>query len=442
MQEWLWASAAELGRGIGAGRIDPVALTQTYLDAIAAHPMTPRIYARVTPQRALAEARAAATRAASGLRRGPLDGVPVSWKDNFDTAGIATEAGTALMAGRLPARDAQVLANATAAGLVCLGKTHMSEIAFSGLGYNPITATPPCINDSDAAPGGSSSGGAASVAHGLAAAAVGSDTGGSVRIPAAWNDLVGLKTTHGRLSLDGVVPLCPSFDTVGPLTRTVEDAALMLAALQGAPAADLDGAALAGARFMVLQTVALDAVEPAPAAAFDRAVARLARAGAVVERRALPLVVRAMALAALLFPPDAYAWWHPLVEAAPDKMYDRILERIRAGATVSAADYIAGWTSLRALRAEWHVAVAGFDAVIMPTAPLLPPKLDRLISDNAYYKATNLMTLRNTRIGNLMGGCALSLPSGTPSCAIMLNAPAGAEAHLLRLGAAVAAALA
>ncbi|MBI1416994.1 MAG: amidase [Limimaricola sp.] len=442
MQEWLWASAAELGRGIGAGRIDPVALTQTYLDAIAAHPMTPRIYARVTAERALAEARAAAARAASGLRRGPLDGVPVSWKDNFDTTGIATEAGTALMAGRRPDRDAQVLANATAAGLVCLGKTHMSEIAFSGLGYNPTTATPPCINDAEAVPGGSSSGAAASVAHGLAAAAVGSDTGGSVRIPAAWNDLVGLKTTHGRLSLEGVVPLCLTFDTVGPLTRTVEDAALMLSALEGARAPDLDGTALAGSRLMVLETVAMDELESTPAAAFDSAVARLERAGATIERRALPLVTRAMDLAAILFATDAYALWRPLVESAPDKMYDRILERIRAGATVSAADYIAGWSALRALRADWAAEVAGFDAVIMPTAPIMPPKVDRLVTDEPYYKAANLLTLRNTRIGNLMGGCALTLPSGTPSCGIMLNAPAGGEAGLLRLGAAVAAVLA
>ncbi len=199
-KDWLWMTAADLGRGIAAGEIDPVALTQTYLDAIAAHPLKDRIYARLTPDRALAEAQAAADRAKAGQRRGLLDGVPISWKDLFDTAGVATEAGSALLAGRVPDRDAVVLRNATAAGLVCLGKTHMSELAFSGLGYNPITATPPCVNDAEAVPGGSSSGAAASVAFGLAPAGIGSDTGGSVRIPAVWNDLVGLKTTIGRLS--------------------------------------------------------------------------------------------------------------------------------------------------------------------------------------------------------------------------------------------------
>jgi len=233
MDAWRWMTAQALGQGIAAGDIDPVDLTETYLTAIDAHPMRDRIYARVTHDRARAEAQAASDRAKAGLRRGPLDGVPVFWKDLFDTAGIATEAGTALMAGRVPTKDGAVLRNATHAGLVCLGKTHLSEIAFSGLGLNPITATSPCVNDEDAVAGGSSSGAAASVAYGLAAVGIGSDTGGSVRIPSAWNDLAGLKTSHGRLSLDGVVPLCLTFDTVGPLCRSVADNALVLAALEG-----------------------------------------------------------------------------------------------------------------------------------------------------------------------------------------------------------------
>ncbi len=162
MQDWRWKTAAELGRGIGAGEIDPTALVEVYLEAIDAHEFRDRIYVRVTHDRARAEAQAAAERAKSGMRRSALDGVPVSWKDLFDTAGVGTEAGTALLAGRVPDTDAKVLEAATAAGLVCLGKTHMSEIAFSGLGLNPITATPPCVNDHDAVPGGSSSGAGAS----------------------------------------------------------------------------------------------------------------------------------------------------------------------------------------------------------------------------------------------------------------------------------------
>ena len=153
--------AADLGRGIGTGEIDPVTLTDTYLTAIENHPLGPRIYARTTPDRARSEARAAADRAKAGHRLSPLDGVPVSWKDLFDTAGTATEAGSKLLTGRVPDQDAVVLQNATMAGLVCLGKTHMSELAFSGLGYNPSTQTPPCVNFPNSVAGGSSSGAAA-----------------------------------------------------------------------------------------------------------------------------------------------------------------------------------------------------------------------------------------------------------------------------------------
>ncbi|MGR3434739.1 MAG: amidase, partial [Shimia sp.] len=309
MQDWLTMSAAALGRGIAAGEIDAEALTDTYLSAITSHPDTPRIYARTTEARARAEAAAAAYRARIGQRRGPLDGVPISWKDLFDTAGTATEAGSALLAGRVPTRDAEVLRTATGHGLVCLGKTHMSELAFSGLGLNPITATPPCINDREAVPGGSSSGAAASVAHGLAAAGIGSDTGGSVRIPAAWNDLVGLKTTPGLLPTTGAVPLSRYFDTVGPLARTVEDAALLLEALGGGPALDLRGATLRGARFLVMDTIAMEELDDAPARDFDTACARIASAGAAIEHGESPALTRAFAQVPTLYGAETYGLW-------------------------------------------------------------------------------------------------------------------------------------
>jgi aspartyl-tRNA(Asn)/glutamyl-tRNA(Gln) amidotransferase subunit A len=434
MTSWLYSTAGDLGREIGAGRIHPVELAEAYLDAAAAHPDGARIYARMTGARARAEAMAAATRAKAGQRRGPLDGVPVSWKDLFDTAGVATEAGSALLKGRVPERDAEVLATATAQGLVCLGKTHMSELAFSGLGLNPVTQTPPCVNDPLAVPGGSSSGAAASVAFGLAAAAIGSDTGGSVRIPSAWNDLVGLKTTSGRLSLTGAVPLCETFDTVGPLARSVEDCALLLAALEGGRAADLRGASLAGVRLLVLETVALDDLRAAPAKGFEGAVHRLAQAGAVVERGAIPEVAEAMGMAGLLFTTEAYGIWRDTIEAAPDLMFPRILERFRTGADATAADYVAGWRRLHALRRIWAERTAGYDAVLVPTSPILPPDARRLMTDDAYYVSENLLALRNTRIGNLFGLCALSLPTGQPSCGISLMAAPGAEERLLRLG--------
>ena len=441
MQDWLGRTAADQGRAIGTGDLDPVDLTQAYLDAIAAHPMAARIYARTTPDRALAEAGAARSRAKAGMRLSLLDGVPISWKDLFDTAGVATEAGTALLKGRVPARDAEVLRNATGAGLVCLGKTHTSELAFSGLGLNPITATPPNVNDHAAVPGGSSSGAATSVAFGLAACGIGTDTGGSVRIPAAWNDLVGLKTTAGRVSSAGVVPLCEKFDTVGPLCRSVEDAALMLAALEGGNPADLRGASLAGRRLAILKTVVMDDLRDGPANAFASAVTRLESAGAVITEVEAPELAEALKLAPILFTAEAYGIWRDAIEAAPHLMFDQILERFRSGAAFSGADYVAAWRSLEAGRRTWHARMAGYDAVICPTAPNLPPNLERLMADHDYYVTENLLTLRNTRAGNLMGLCATTLPTGTLGCGLMLLGAPMAEEALLRLSAAAEAAL-
>ncbi len=442
MQEWLTMTACDLGRGIGKGQIDPVELTETYLAAIDAHPHRDRIYARVTHDRARSEAKAAKERAALGLRRSLLDGVPISWKDLFDTAGIGTEAGSALLKGRVPDADAVVLRNATALGTVCLGKTHMSELAFSGLGLNPITDTPPCVDDEDAVPGGSSSGAGASVAWGLAACGIGSDTGGSVRIPAAWNNLVGLKTTAGRLSLEGVVPLCLRFDTVGPLARSVEDAAHMLALLEGGSPADLRGASLKGRRFAELQNVAKGDLRDAPRKAFDDALDRLRDAGAEIVPLEVPELDDAMALSGVLYTTEAYGLWKDVIEANPEAMYPEILERFRTGKDVSGPDYVAAWSKLKACRAAWDAATAGFDAVLAPTAPILPPNLERLLSDHDYYVTENLLALRNTRIGNLMGLAALTLPTGTAGCGLMMLGYPGSEEALLRLGSAAETALA
>ena len=441
MGDWLRMTASELGRGVGDGSIDPVELAQAHLDAIDGHPERDRVYAVVTERRALAEAEAARGRAAAGTRRGPLDGVPVSWKDLFDTAGTPTEAGSALLKGRVPERDARTLRLATMAGLVCLGKTHMSELAFSGLGLNPVTATPPCVNDREAVAGGSSSGAAASVALGMAALAIGSDTGGSVRIPAAWNDLVGLKTTSGRISLEGVVPLCARFDTVGPLARSVEDCAHALAALEGGAAADLRGASLQGVRLAELETVALEDVRDAPARAHSEAVGRLVAAGAVVERLAAPEVAEAIELSGTLFSVEAYGTWGEAIEAAPEKMFAPIRERFRGGRDVPGERYVAAWQKLDELRALWSRRMAGWDGAIMPSSPILPPNAQRLLADEEYYAEENLLALRNTRIGNLMGLCAVTLPAGTPSCGVMICGRPGDEERLLRIAAAAEAAL-
>ena len=342
----------------------------------------------------------------------------------------------------MPDQDAQVLRNATAMGTVCLGKTHMSELAFSGLGLNPVKETPPCINDPEAVPGGSSSGAAASVAFDLAACGIGSDTGGSVRIPSAWNDLVGLKTTSGRVSLEGVVPLCLKFDTVGPLSRTVEDAALFLSVLEGSPAADLRGSSLKGRRFADLQTIVQDDLDDTVRTAHDSALDRLREAGAEIVPLEVPELAEAMALSGVLFTTEAYGLWKDVIEASPDLMFPAILERFRAGGSVLGADYVAAWAKLEQTRMIWDQATCGFDAVLSPTSPILPPNMQRLMTDDDYYVHANLMALRNTRVGNLMGLCGLSLPTGTPSCGLQVLGQSNREEALLRVGAGIERALA
>lgn len=431
--EWLSGTASEQGRAILAGLVSPVDLTDAYLEAIRRHPDRDLIFARLTADRARSQAIAAHDRARAGLRRGLLDGVPISWKDNIDSAGTATEAGSALLKGRVPQCDAAILSNADAAGLVCLGKTHMTELAFSGLGLNPVTATPPNALDPALAPGGSSSGSAVSVALGLASASIGSDTGGSIRLPSAWNGLVGFKPTPGAVPMAGIVPLCPRFDVAGPIARSVEDCAELFAVMTATRAPDLAEARVSGLRLMVLDGVPFDQAREAPVAAFEEAVEALARAGARITRAAPPCVAEAMALSPQLFAPEAYGVWSAHIEDAPEAMYPPILTRFRAGKEVNAPEFVAAWQKLDRLRAAWADAVAGFDAVILPSSPILPPDREALLADEAFFASENLLTLRNTRIGNLFGLPAVSLPTARPAAGIMAMGKVGGDLHLLRV---------
>ena len=440
-QNLLESTATDLGRLIEAGQLSPSELTQTYLEAIDAHPLAHRIYANTTRERAISEASAATERAVQGTRNGPLDGVPVSWKDLFDTDGVGTEAGSAFLKDRVPHADAVVLRNATSGGLVCLGKTHMSELAFSGLGLNPVTQSPPCVNDPNAVAGGSSSGAAASVAFNVAAAAIGSDTGGSVRIPAAWNDLVGLKTTSGLLSLKGVVPLCAKFDTVGPLCRSVEDAANLFAILGGTEQLQIQKTGLKGKRFAICSTLALDTLEDAPKNAFAHAIQSLIDAGAIVEELDIPEINPAMSLAGCLFTTEAYAQWQSEIDTTPELMYPAIRDRFLIGRTYLGYEYVQAWQKLDQLRENYLKRTSGYDAILLPSSPILPPNVEELEQDSEYYTSANLLALRNTRIGNLLGLCGLTLPTSMPSCGLMIYCIPLEERKLLTLGANIEAVL-
>jgi len=434
MVDWSGMTAAGLGREIAAGRADPREIAEACLEAAGAHPHGARIFARLCPERARAEAAAAARRARSGDRLGALDGVPLAWKDNVDSAGIATEAGSRLLAGRVPQSDAGVLARATRAGSVCLGKTHLSELAFSGLGVNPVAATPPNAHDPDLAPGGSSAGTAVAVALGLAPAGIGTDTGGSVRIPACWNDLVGLKTTFGLIPNDGIVPLARSLDTVGPITRTVEDAALLLGVLSGAePVGEVDPAPA----LVISGTITGEGCDAGVEAAFADATERLGRAGLRLAEEAVPEFAEALDIAgrmSSIVTFDGWQAWGATIEANPGVMYPMIEKRFRIGAQVDPDRDRMARAALAALR-ERLVARLGTRLILCPSVACLAPPVDRLLAEEDYYSERNLLALRNTRLANLLGLSALTLPvPGRAMTGVMLIAPPLAEARLLAAG--------
>ena len=430
-QSWLKMTACELGRGIDNRSISPIALVKTYLEAIRNHPLNNDIYARISSERALKEANAAEIRAKTNNRLSLLDGVPISWKDLFDSKGINTEAGSMLLSGRIPESDAVVLDNATQAGLVCIGKTHMSELAFSGLGLNPMTKTTPCVNNLDAVSGGSSSGAAGSVAFNLASIGIGSDTGGSVRVPAAWNDLVGLKTTSRDISLKGVVPLCPKFDTIGPLCRSVEDAAVIYSILKNQNYTPIKKPN--SLRLMRLEGISEEDIENAPLTAFDDACAKISKTDITITKHKFPVLKKLLSLAGIIYTVEAYEVWGEILEKEGKKMYPEILSRFMAGKNFTQNEYKNAWSSINSIRADWVNFTQEFDAVILPTSPILPPNKTKLLSDSSYYKRANLLALRNTRIGNMLGLCSITLPTSQPSCGFMIMGAPFSELKLLNI---------
>jgi aspartyl-tRNA(Asn)/glutamyl-tRNA(Gln) amidotransferase subunit A len=445
-EAWHQMTALALGRAIGSGGIDPVELADFFLGRIATDDPDHLVYLRPTPERARAEAAAARERARSGMRLGPLDGVPLSWKDLVDMAGVETNAAARALQGRVPDHDAPLLARASRAGTVCLGKTNMTEFAFSGLGINTTYGTPANACDAEVAriPGGSSSGAAVSVARGLAPAAIGSDTGGSVRIPASLNGLVGLKTTAGSLSLDGILPLAPTLDTIGPLTRDVADANAVWALLAGRREADLAGASVKGKHLLAVENGLWQDVDPGVDRAVRDGLDKLERAGARITWARVEEVDRAVGIMGKgggLVTTEAYACWGDLIERKPDEIFAFMLPRFRIGLKSTGVDVVRMMRELGEVQTVMHKRLAGYDAMIAPTVAISPPPIADLVDDEAAYTRANRGTLRNTTPGNLLKLCALTLPCGVDDlglpAGLMLMQRPDQEAALLRLGKAV-----
>ncbi|MEP7058461.1 MAG: amidase [Caldimonas sp.] len=376
-----------------------------------------RAFLATTFDLAAATARQVDRQRESGAALPALAGLAVSIKDLFDVEGEVTTAGSTVLAANPPAKaDAPAVARLRSAGAALIGRTNMSEFAFSAVGINPHHGTP--ANAATAAldgivriPGGSTSGGATSVASGAAWAALGSDTGGSLRIPAALQGLVGYKSTARLTSTEGAVPLSTTLDTVGAITRSVRDAVLLhrvLAAREVVPVQR----PLDALRFAVPTTLMLDALEPAVANAFERALGALRRAGARVAEIALPELGEVASINSTGGFSPAESWaFHRARLATDEARYDpRVALRIRRGASMSAADYIDLLHARRDWIARMERAVAGFDALLSPTVPCVAPALAPLVADDSAFFATNALLLRNPSVVNLLDGCALSMP--------------------------------
>ena len=434
MEQELLLTATEQGKRIGSLALCPIKLVESYIDSIENNFNSEKIFTKITSKMALMEAKFASARAKNGSRLSELDGVPISWKDLFDTKNIETSGGTKLLQGRIPNSDAQVVKNAKKLGLVFLGKTHMTEFAFSGLGVNPITQTPPNSICSQLAPGGSSSGAAVSVGLRLVSGAIGSDTGGSVRVPASWNNLVGLKTTYGLLSLKGVLPLCKNFDSIGPIVRSVEDAANLLSILEGKSLTNISKINLEGKKMAVLETIAQDDLDQEIKDNFERTIEGLKSSGVHISRLKSDIINDAMSLSGKLFSPEAYGIWRSVIESNPEKMYPPILERFRSGSETDAPSYIESWQTLSDLRSKYKKLTFSFDCVLLPTTPMLPPNTAKLLENKHFFKTQNIKSLRNTRIANLLLLPALTIPTERNFCGLMLMGKSFQEANLLKIG--------
>ncbi len=408
-----------------------------------------RVFLRLFAEQARAEAEAIDLKQRVGISTGPLGGIPVSVKDLFDVRGIPTTAGSRVLADSPPAeRDAIVISRLRAAGGVIVGRTNMTEFAFSGLGLNPHYGTPanPFDRKSARIPGGSSSGAAVSVSDGMASVAIGTDTGGSVRIPAALCGLVGFKPTARRIPMAGTLPLSATLDSIGPIARTVRCCRIVDEVMSGESAEDDTRPELRGLRFGIASGRALDDLDTHVARSFEAGVSRLSQAGAYITEISIPEFAQiSEATSTATFPAaESFSWHRELLNRAKD-MYDpRVATRISKGETISATDYLWLLAKRRELTQSIRRRTAELDLLIMPTVPLVAPRIAELESDDAEYHRINLLMLRNSTYINFLDGCALSIPCQAPGEApvgLMLARFDGLDRRVLAIGEGVETAL-
>jgi aspartyl-tRNA(Asn)/glutamyl-tRNA(Gln) amidotransferase subunit A len=435
-----------IAQDLAAGRSSSRALVEAALARIAdPEGEGKRAFIRVFRDTSLAEADASDRLRKAGIARSPLEGVPVSVKDLCDVKGYATLAGSVVLKGApAAARDAPVVARLRSAGAVVVGSTNMVEFALGATGLNPHYGTPrnPYDRATGRAPGGSSSGAAVSVTDGMAYGALGTDTAGSVRMPAAMCGLAGFKPTARRVPREGIVPLSRSLDSVGPLAATIECCNLIDSVFAAEPYRPLDDISVSNLRLGVPKTVTLDGLEPAVATAFEAALSSLSRAGARVIEMTFPELARMPEINrhggfSII---EGYSWHRSLLDHGGDKYDPMIAMRFRGGAKVTAAEYL----ELLDARAEMigiaDRTTAPFDALVMPTVPMTAPAIEALERDRDLALRTNLALIRNCVLANFLDRCAVTIPChppGTAPVGLMLVERSMADRRLLVMARAI-----
>ncbi len=441
----------EIAGDLAAGRTTALALTNEALARIE-DPAGEggRVFIRLFKDAALAAAAASDALRARGIVPSPLAGIPVSVKDLCDVQGYTTLAGSKVLEGRPAAtRDAPVLARLRAAGAVVMGTTNMVEFALGAVGLNPHYDTPrnPWDRATGRVPGGSSSGAAVSVTDGMAAVALGTDTAGSIRMPAGFCGLVGFKPTSRRVPTEGLTPLAKTLDSAGPLGRSVACCALVDAIFAGEALRPLQARPVAHATIAVPQNLVLDDLDEAVAAAFQAALSKLSAAGARIVEISLPELDEIAGINSLgpFSIAEGYAWHRELLETGADQYDPIIAERFMAGANITAAAYIDLLEGRNALVERAGRATADFDALAMPTLAILAPPIASFTGDRAHWLTANALILRNTYVANFLDRPAITLPCHPPGSGpvgLTLVGPTMGDADLLRLAAGVESALA
>ena len=374
----------------------------------------------------------------------PFAGIPISVKDLFDLAGEVTTAGSKVLKDAAPALvDAPAIAALKSAGLVVLGRTNMTEFAYSGVGLNPHYGTPRSAFDRKTGriPGGSSSGAAVAIADGMCALSIGTDTGGSCRIPAAYNGIVGYKPSTGRVSTRGAYPLSSRFDSVGPLGNSVACCAAADALMAGDWTGKIAAREVSSLRIGVLKTAVLEGLDADVAAAYERALARLSKAGATLVDLAFEelLEMPSLTIKGGIVAAEAYAQHRDLIARKGADYDPRVRTRMEAAGGISAADYLSVVKRRDEMIRRFSAVTQGLSAVVLPTVMIVPPPISALEGDQDYLRY-NSMSLRNTYVGNFLDCCAISIPVNEPGAApvgLMLMGVWGQDQNLFSVGQAV-----